>query len=81
MDSIIAPTSCPGITGSFTIGLRPKNVFRSEPQKPTYLIFTRTSPGLRAVSYTHLDVYKRQGLFYAYLVETGCDGTVQTGSY
>ena len=48
MASIIAPTSCPGMTGSFTIGLRPKNVFRSEPQKPTYLIFTRTSPGLRA---------------------------------
>ena len=43
--SMTAPTSCPGITGNFTIGLRPKNVFKSEPQKPTYLIFTRTSPG------------------------------------
>ena len=42
--SITAPTSCPGITGNFTIGLRPKKVFRSEPQKPTYLILTNTSP-------------------------------------
>lgn len=44
ISSITAPTSCPGITGNFTIGLRPKKVFRSEPQKPTYLILTNTSP-------------------------------------
>ena len=42
--SITAPTSCPGITGSFTIGLRPRKVLRSDPQNPTYWIFTITSP-------------------------------------
>ena len=44
ISSITAPTSCPGTTGNFTIGLRPRKVFKSEPQKPTYLILTNTSP-------------------------------------
>src|SRR5574344_1171413 len=33
--SMTAPISWPGITGIFTIGLRPKYVLRSEPQNPT----------------------------------------------
>ena len=36
--------------------------------------------GFATVSYTHLDVYKRQGLFYAYLVTAGRHGTIQARS-
>jgi hypothetical protein len=43
VDSITAPISCPGMTGSLTIGFLPEYVLRSEPQNPTYLIFNNTS--------------------------------------
>ena len=44
-DSMVAPISCPGMMGSRTKGFNPRNVFRSEPQKPTKPTFNNTCPG------------------------------------
>src|SRR3984885_14672879 len=41
----VADTSCPRIRGKVTSGFRPRNEFRSLPQKPTILTFSRSSPG------------------------------------
>ena len=42
--AIVAPISWPGMTFALAIVLRPRNVFKSLPQKPTYASLRRTSP-------------------------------------
>ena len=39
--TIVAETSCPGIHGNDTSGLRPRKEFKSLPQKPTMRTFNR----------------------------------------
>ena len=44
--STISPTnSCPGTTGGLTRGLRPEQMYRSEPQMPAYLTLINPWPG------------------------------------
>ena len=50
--SMTAPTSWPGTTGIRTMGFLPKKVLRSEPQKPTYCMRSRTSPAPSSCSGT-----------------------------
>jgi hypothetical protein len=40
----VAETSCPGIRGKETSGFRPRKEFKSLPQNPTILTFSRSSP-------------------------------------
>src|SRR6202012_1749197 len=40
----VADTSCPRILGKVTSGFRPRNEFKSLPQNPTILTFSKSSP-------------------------------------
>ena len=43
-------------------------VFQGLPEFRRGYVYANDKPGLGAVSYTHLDVYKRQGYYFVYYI-------------